>query len=64
MIKRQYHLLTSDYFYNFFQTVRGNHFDEELKKYSATLGKSKDARKINVKWHDPKLYTVFVLKWS
>jgi hypothetical protein len=36
-----------------------------LKKYNATLGKCKKGDyAYNVKWHDEKLYMLFVLRWS
>ncbi len=39
--------------------------DEELKKYNATIAKAKNEHyKINVKWHDSKLYSLFVLRFS
>jgi hypothetical protein len=39
--------------------------EEGLLKYNATIAKAKNENyKINVKWHDPKLYTLFVLRFS
>jgi hypothetical protein len=35
-----------------------------LKPYKATLGKSKASYRYNIKFHDPKLYTLFMLRWS
>ena len=67
MIKRQYHRMTPGYFYNFInnQTDMDSRIEDGLRPYRATLGKSKNRNyKLNVKWHDPKMYVVFVLKWS
>ena len=39
--------------------------ETELKLYKATIAKSKNKHSImNVKWHDPKMYAMFVLRWS
>ncbi len=67
MIRKQYIRYDRGYFGNFLNTMDdGSHdIDEELKKYNATIAKAKNENyKINVKWHDPKLYTWFVLRWS
>jgi hypothetical protein len=55
------------YFGKFMNTIDdGFHsLDVELSKYQATIAKSKNYNaRINVKWHDEKLYTLFVLRWS
>lgn len=67
MIKRQYHRMTPGYFYNFVnnQVDMNAHIEDGLRPYKATLGKSKNLNyKLNVKWHDPLLYSLFVIKWS
>lgn len=70
MIKRQYKRAYGYdprcYFNNFIDAHNGEDIVEEaLKPYKATMGKSK--RKdylINIKWHDPKLYLMFILRWA
>jgi hypothetical protein len=52
------------YFTNFLDTVDDSQLKTELKRYNATLGKSKKNYAYNVKWHDEKFYTLFVLRWS
>ena len=68
MIKKQYNRFAPGYFYNFInnQPNMDNHIEEGLKTYKAKLAKSKYVNnyKLNVKWYDPKLYTLFVLRWS
>lgn len=67
MIKKQYHRMTPGYFYNFVnqQKDMDAHIEDALKEYNATLAKSKNKNsKLNVKWHDMRLYTLFVLRWS
>jgi hypothetical protein len=68
MIKKQYILYTRNgYFGNFMNTVayEWQAIDEELKKYNATIAKAKNENyKMNVKWNDPKLYSLFVLRFS
>ena len=70
MIKRQYNRFDfGSYFNNFI--AHNNSVDSEasieeaLKPYNATLAKSKNKHaRLNVKWHDPKQYMLFILKWS
>ena len=68
MIRKQYRSSESDLYFSKF--VKEKDWDytqikEELKKYNATLGKSKNKNyMLNVKWHDPKLYALFVMRWS
>ena len=67
MIKKQYIRFAPGYFGNFLNTMDdGSHdIEEELKKYGATVAKSKNENyKINVKWCDEHQYTWFVLRWS
>ena len=66
MIRRQYRRGQPGYFDNFIISHDGNNgIEEELKTYNATLGKSKNKHyMLNVKWHDHKLYTIFVLRYS
>ncbi len=66
MIKKQYRRYQLGYFNNFIISHDSNDvIEEKLKAYNATLGKSKDKYyMVNVKWHDPKMYVVFVLRWS
>jgi len=67
MIKKQYRQGQSSYFKNFVDAHDGeDSIEEALKPYKATIAKSKyrNGYVINVKWHDEKLYTWFILKWS
>lgn len=69
MIRRQYQLArgfeSRCYFDNFIDSVGIRSFEEALNPYKATIGKSKRMDLlINVKWHDVKLYTIFVLRWA
>lgn len=69
MIKKQYFEWVTNkdvcYFHRFMDTTASDdELRERLKEYKATLGKSKQRHTFNVKWHDPKLYTLFVLRWS
>jgi hypothetical protein len=68
MIKKQYDRFSPGYFYNFVNNQRDMeaHIEDGLKPYKATLAKSKyrNNYKLNVKWHDEKLYMMFVLRYS
>lgn len=66
MIRKQYYRGDAGYFRNFSESNDPeSDIGEALKEYGATLGKSKDKDyKLNVKWHDPKLYALFVMRWS
>jgi hypothetical protein len=70
MIKRQYNRFDfGSYFNNFVayhNTVNTNAaIETALKPYKATLAKSKKRHaRLNVKWHDPQLYVMFVLRWT
>lgn len=68
MIKKQYILYPrSGYFGNFMNTMSYDWYaiEEVLRKYNATISKSKNRNnKLNVKWHDLKLYSLFVLRWA
>lgn len=67
MIRRQYHRLAPGYFYNFInsQLDMERTIEEGLKAYNAKLAKSKNPNsKINIKWYDHKLYTLFVMRHS
>ena len=66
MIKKQYRRNQLGYFNNFVLSHDGNDvIEEKLKVYNATLGKSKNKYyMVNVKWHDEKLYMMFVLRYS
>lgn len=69
-IKRQYNRFDfSSYFNNFvahnMATDPEASIEEALKPYKATVAKSKNKHsRLNVKWHDEKLYIIFVLRWS
>ena len=66
MIKKQYRRGERGYFDNFIMShdPEGT-IETELKLYKATIAKSKNKHSImNVKWHDPKMYAMFVLRWS
>jgi len=66
MIKKQYERSQTGYFNNFILSHNGEDvIEERLKEYKGTLGKSKSKYyKLNVKWHDEYLYTLFVLRYS
>lgn len=66
VIKKQYRRGIHGYFNNFILAHDGDDvIEEKLKKYNATLGKSKNKNYImNVKWHDEKMYMMFVLRYS
>ena len=72
MIKKQYDRYgwrtdrTRCYFNNFIDAHDPDDIIEnKLLPYKATLGKSKNTyTKLNVKWHDPQLYMLFLLRWS
>ena len=66
MIKKQYRRGHHGYFDNFIMSHNGDEvIEEKLKDYNATLGKSKNKHyMMNVKWHDPKLYLMFKLRYS
>ena len=70
MIKRQYHRFNfGSYFNNFVShnmaTDPEASIEDALKPYNATVAKSKNRHtRLNVKWHDPKQYMLFILKWS
>jgi hypothetical protein len=74
MIKKQYDYYATEktYFTNFMDHL---HTDRDsgrygldvrgaLKPYKATLAKSKARYRFNIKFNDPKLYTLFVMRWS
>jgi hypothetical protein len=71
MIKRQYDYYHTEktYFTNFMNEL---HSDAQsgidvrgaLKPYRATLAKSKARYRYNIKFQDPKLYTLFVMRYS
>ena len=66
MIKRQYRRGEPGYFNNFIMAhdPEGT-IETELKTYKATIAKSKNKHyMLNVKWHDPEKYMLFVLRWS
>jgi hypothetical protein len=65
MIKRHYDMTKSSYFRNFYDagTPRVD-LRTGLSHYNATLAKSKGHHYINVKWHDPQMYLLFVVRWS
>lgn len=65
-IKRQYIRSERGYFDNFIMSNDPEGVIEDgLKEYKATLAKSKNRHyKLNVKWHDEKLYMMFVLRYS
>jgi hypothetical protein len=71
MIKKQYNRFDfGSYFNNFVAhhnaTANSNEFIKDaLKPYKATVAKSKNRHaKLNVKWHDPRQYMLFILMWS
>jgi len=67
MIKKQYRRDAPGYFYNFINSNDPErHIEDDLKPYEATIAKSKykNNYKLNVKWHDERLYMMFVLRWS
>ena len=70
MIKKQYKRFDfGSYFNNFVAHNMAKDPDgvieDALRPYGATVAKSKNKHyKINVKWHDEKMYMMFILKWS
>ncbi len=70
MIKRQYNRWrygsNKSYFDNFVDAHGPDEvIEEKLLLYKANIGKSKNKNhKLNVKWHDSKMYVMFVLRWS
>lgn len=66
MIKKQYDRFKKGYFFNFINSSEPDaDIEDALRLYKATLGKSKAPNyKLNVKWHNERLYMMFVLKWS
>lgn len=66
IIKKQYRRGDRGYFNNFINAHDPDDvIENRLKPYSATIAKSKNKNYImNVKWHDKKMYSLFVLRWS
>lgn len=64
MIKRSYDRHGKNYFANFVTQLDNQCVRDALKPYNATVAKSKSNWRYNIKFHDPKLYTVFVLRYS
>ena len=66
MIRRQYRRNEPGYFNNFILSHDPNDtIEDELKLYKATVAKSKNKHyRLNVKWHNHELYTIFVLRYS
>ncbi len=66
MIKKQYRRGHPGYFNNFIHSHDPQDtIEEHLKPYDATIAKSKNKHYIlNVKWHNPEKYMMFVLRWS
>lgn len=71
MIRRQYYHFNRGYFKNFTDTMQTTwqpELSEEiraaLKPYRATLAKSKGQYRYNIKFHDAKLYSLFVMRWA
>lgn len=71
MIKVQYNYLDKGVFANFYDNCVAStvcNQEPELRKalepYQATLGKSKQRYRFNIKFRDRDLYTLFVLRWS
>lgn len=61
----QYKRYIPEYFFNFINSNDPERqIEDELKSYKATIAKSKYDNKLNVKWHDERLYMMFVLRWS
>lgn len=68
MIKRQYDYYSTEktYFTNFLDTLHDARVEvrDALKPYRATVAKSKARYRYNIKFHDAKLYMMFVMRWS
>jgi len=69
MIKKQYNewpgLTGVCYFNKFLDTTKSDaEAAVELRKYNAEFGKCKRHTSLNVKWHDPKMYMLFILRWA
>ena len=68
MIKKQYDYYQTEktYFTNFMNSLDDARIQvrEALRPYNATVHKSKARYRYNIKFHDPKKYMMFVLRWS
>lgn len=70
MLKKQYyrypHNGTTCYFNNFIKAHDPDaRIEDELQKYKATIAKSKQPNsKMNIRWHDEKMYIMFILRYS
>jgi hypothetical protein len=74
MIKRQYDYYATEttYFTRFMDQLDTNaqskvaneHVRAALKPYKATLAKSKARYRYNIKFNDPTIYLLFVIKYS
>ncbi len=66
MIKKQYRRGEPGYFNNFIHSHDPEDtVEKHLKPYNATIAKSKNKDYIlNVKWHNPEKYMMFVLRYS
>ena len=70
MLKKQYYRYPNanieSYFNNFLRATPADvTLEDALKKYRATIAKSKQPNSMfNIKWHDEQLYVLFVLRYS
>lgn len=68
MIKRQYDYFRNhpgSYFAKFMDSLDNKQqVAAALRPWGATLAKSKAHYRFNVKFHDHKRYTLFVMRWS
>jgi hypothetical protein len=66
VIKKQYKRGAPGYFNNFINSHDPEYnVEEHLKPYDATLAKSKNKNyRLNVKWHNERMYMMFVLRYS
>ena len=74
MIKKQYDYYATEvtYFTKFMDNldtnVQSRRCDDAVRialaPYKATLAKSKAKYRYNIKWNEPDMYLLFVLRWS
>jgi hypothetical protein len=68
MIKKQYDYYATEvtYFTKFLNELHDARSEvrEALKPWNATVAKSKARYRYNIKWNDPHMYLLFVIRWS
>jgi hypothetical protein len=68
MIKKQYDYYQTEvtYFTKFLDQLHDarSEVHEALKPWNATVAKSKARYRYNIKWHDPDMYLLFVMRYA